>query len=86
MFTISMQAPKSVAFILTSKFLGNLSTKSAPAGPQAEKGLKILPNDVFTAAPFKDTSCGHRIRQEIQHIKGIVHPEIKLLKFKFTVW
>lgn len=52
-----MQAPKSVAFIFTSKFLGNLSTKSAPDG--SPKGLKILPNDLSIAASFKDTSCGH---------------------------
>lgn len=78
-----MQAPKSEAFILTSKLLGKLSTKSTSAGPKPVKGLKILPNDPSIAAPFKDTSCGHD--RKLQHIKGIVHRQMKIL-LTFTVW
>ncbi len=72
-FTISMQAPSTVAFILTSRLLGNLRTKPAPSfGPLLEIGFKIVPNDLSVAASFKDSSCDHSIRQVIiTHINTI---------------
>lgn len=68
-----MQAPNSVAFNLASRLLGNLSTKSAPVfSILHEKGLTIVPNGPSVTAPFKDTSCGHSIRQAItKHINTL---------------